>query len=229
MPDAEDDQWKRSLQIASIKFQHIWHFIMGAAILVVIENSLTYESGYLIGPHAITLRIDFRWQIQSFFKLIVPGVDAASGITPGYPRLHIMDESIILVMYLIFLWLMCLYINYKLSKFLVWQFKYNVCYTYMLCMWGICGSCFFPSCLPILCLNTKKTGSKTIQTILVFIHLDPKSCPHRIRSHYLGSSIQKVTKCKKILSHNTLQVVQFADVPFCVFHFVCIMGECSIC
>jgi len=39
---------------------------MGAAILVVIENSLTYESGYLIGPHAITLRIDFRWQIQSF-------------------------------------------------------------------------------------------------------------------------------------------------------------------
>jgi len=69
MPDAEDDQWKPSLQIASIKLprlQHIWHFIMGAAILVVIENSLTYESGYLIRPHAITLRIDFRWQIQSF-------------------------------------------------------------------------------------------------------------------------------------------------------------------
>jgi len=34
----QDDQWKRSLQ----------------------------ESGYLIGPHAIMLRIDFRWQIQSF-------------------------------------------------------------------------------------------------------------------------------------------------------------------
>jgi len=62
MPDAEDDQWKWSLQIASIKL----HFIMGAAILVVIENPLTYESGYLIRPHAITLRIDFRWQIQSF-------------------------------------------------------------------------------------------------------------------------------------------------------------------
>jgi len=36
--DEQDDQWKQSLQ----------------------------ESGYLIGPHAITLRIDFRWQIQSF-------------------------------------------------------------------------------------------------------------------------------------------------------------------
>jgi len=36
--DEQDDQWKRSLQ----------------------------ESGYLIGPQAITLRIDFQWQIQSF-------------------------------------------------------------------------------------------------------------------------------------------------------------------
>ena len=36
--DEQNDQWKRSLQ----------------------------ESGYLIGPHAITLRIVFRWKIQSF-------------------------------------------------------------------------------------------------------------------------------------------------------------------
>jgi len=47
---------------------------MGAAILVVIENALTYESGYLIGPHAITLRIDFRWQIQSFSSELSQGL-----------------------------------------------------------------------------------------------------------------------------------------------------------
>jgi len=36
--DEQDDQWKQ----------------------------FTYESGYLIGPHIITLRIDFGQQIQSF-------------------------------------------------------------------------------------------------------------------------------------------------------------------
>ena len=28
-------------------------------------KQFTYDSGYLIGPHAITLRIDFQQQIQS--------------------------------------------------------------------------------------------------------------------------------------------------------------------
>jgi len=53
-------------KIANVYTIRHWHFIMGAAILVVIEN--------LIGPHAITLRIDFRWQIQSFSSLLSQGL-----------------------------------------------------------------------------------------------------------------------------------------------------------
>jgi len=99
-------------------------------------KQFTYECGYLIGPHTITLCIDFWQQNQSFSSWLFQGVDVASGITPGYPRMDSYSGLTIKLMWkrnntLIFgsnFFQCCKYYTCTLSFIVLWLKLNNTCF-----------------------------------------------------------------------------------------------------
>ena len=54
-----------------LSFHWLHHLLMRE---MTNENDVAQESGYLIGSYAITLRIEFRWQVRSFSSLLSQGL-----------------------------------------------------------------------------------------------------------------------------------------------------------